>query len=124
MCLLTVDMCMKVCKDGMRIAVKGTTVINLTTRNSVQKVKYERNDSTTVVDSFKYNIHIETQDNHLKLFITWKQNSFLGNDFYFLATTFISWETLLFRGDEFYFVGTNFISWPRIKTKISQAYVL
>lgn len=72
--LCTVEMCMKFCKDGMRIAVKRTTVINLTTWNSTQKVKYEGNDSTTIVDSFAYDIHIETHDNHLKLFIKWKRN--------------------------------------------------
>lgn len=92
MFLCTVEMCMKFCKDGMRIVVKRTTVINLTTWNSTQKVKYERNDSTTLVDRFAYDIHvhIETHDNHLKLFIPYKRNSFRGNDFDFLATTFIS----------------------------------
>lgn len=83
MFLCTVEMCMKFCKDGMQIVVKRTTVINLTTWNSTQKVKYERNDSTTLVDRFAYDIHvhIETRDNHLKLFTP-------------VQTKFISWERL------------------------------
>lgn len=60
-------MCMKVYKDGMRIAVKRMTFIsqNLTKRNSIQKVKYVRNDSTKAVESFTYDIHIETHDRNL-----------------------------------------------------------
>lgn len=56
---------MKVYKDGMRKAVKRMTFINLTKRNSIQKVKYVRNDSTKAVESFTYNIHIETHDRDL-----------------------------------------------------------
>lgn len=58
-------MCMKVYKDGMRKAVKRMTFINLTKRNSIQKVKYVRNDSTTAVESFTYNKHKETHDRDL-----------------------------------------------------------
>lgn len=56
---------MRVYKDGMRKAVKRMTFINLTKRNSIQKVKYVRNDSTTAVESFTYNKHIETHDRDL-----------------------------------------------------------
>lgn len=90
-------MCMKVYKDGMRIAVKRMTFINLTKRNSIQKVKYLRNDSTKAVESFTYNIHIETHDRNLwftKFHATFKRLKFWNqfkkyekkNHFYFVKS--------------------------------------